>query len=737
MNLKRLVSLILIFSLVAPSSVFASSASFHVDGEEENLVQDDQGNNQVCSAPPSDINLSSTCDPFAGNPNEAVDELEPVNDALGTQSAPTCNDQDLSADGKPLSKEDALQIKKDLLKQCNEQFKGHKRKFAKQLFKKGRIFKALGVLLRKKKKLKDIKHKKFSQDIRVEGETLDEVDAKIKAEEQRIMDEINAQYPGGSSGNEPYYNDNGKLIKPKFSYGVDGKMSPPAHVYLKDGDKSCKIDIDLPKVDDVDLPPSNLMPPLDITDSFPDDCAFMVSDKFKEADALKLLGSSTRTDYCSNNQQIDKSDEVKKDKSGKTAFDYLDNLAGSFKNAAVQGMTPSFTLNVTRNLYADETRPLAQKRGEFIQKYMFDQIQKQMEEVEGDHPKWATDYSEFQKVFKLQHPSYEGNSTVGDYGPDPMAKSEDWDKEKQNLKATLEAKNTQTKDDIAKIEDKTTGTIKKYTDDLAALEKKKLDVEKQRVQLNNNMERRTDFTNVNQDVDKLNQLTTELFNINYDIAKTKRDLDQEKQMLTYYKGKLVKNNPDQQVKLLDEYYKGRPENFDRDYKNKWDDKLFKNFKMVAVEGTFGSEKLDDIEMDDDVTPKIKYMIENKINAETFSCDYSMKDVKNSSKRHRNKGNYKWGKAIARVVWNPIWVSVKFTAGFGWLVGLLGAAKKVTTSDCPNFDDSAFGRYMKWGNIKKYHMGKKGTSYRIHKDPIKYNGDYDKNVWPEAQKMFDR
>lgn len=734
--MRKFLSLLLSWLLMFPATLFASDAAFYSDDPESYLAVNEGGDCQVCSAPdqgPSDL----TCNPFSGVEDENMSQLSEASQGISSGEPPACNDQELGFGDKKLSKDEELEIKKDLLKQCNKAFKKHKRAFAKQLFKNGRIFKALGVLLRKKKKLKDIRGASIpSSELHVEGENLADLDKKIAEEEARIVAEIKAQFPGGFDESDPYYKDNGKLFEGKYSFGVEGQMSTASHIYLKDRDRVCKMDVEMPKIKDIDLPPSNLIPPLDITDSFPDDCAFMVSDKFSEKDALKLLGSKDRKDYCSDNQKIENSDLVKKDKTGNTAFDYLNKLSDSFVKAAEDGLTPKFTLNVSRNLYPDETRPLAEKRGEFIQKYIFEDLSKKMKEqekVSGEKsPAWASDFKEFQKVFVLKFPEYQGLSEKGDYGPNPNAKPEEFETEKNNLKISLEKKVLEINKDISAIEDKNTGSIKILTDKIAKLEKDKLDLEKQRNSLQNTIEKQTDFKQADELVSQLNELSSKLYQVNYEIAKSKRELDQEKQLLTFHKSKLAKNNPAQQVKLLDEFYKNRPESFDRNYKNQWDEKLFKNFKMVAIEGTFDGEAQDDIEVAGNVTPKIKYMIDNVINAQAFTCDYSMKDAHQRSLDWK-KGNFKWGRAAGRIIWNPIWVTAKFTVGFGWLVGLIGAGKKITSTSCPNWDGSAFKRYMRWGNTRRKNgLGKMGGP-KVHKSPISYDGDY--SVWPEAQEAF--
>ena len=118
MNLKRLVSFVLIFNLILPSLALANGASLHANDDDQNFLSlDEEGNGQVCTAP-APVTVNESCNPFIGADNDAVSNLDPVNNALGTTDAPSCNDQDLQYGDKPLSKEEAAKIKKDLLKQC-------------------------------------------------------------------------------------------------------------------------------------------------------------------------------------------------------------------------------------------------------------------------------------------------------------------------------------------------------------------------------------------------------------------------------------------------------------------------------------------------------------------------------------------------------------------------------------------------------------------------------------------
>ena len=722
---KRILSAILSILLIAPQGAIATEGVMMVEGQNEFIQINENEEAQVCQRPEAE-----TCS--SGLDEKPLQELEPLMSESQINEPPSCGEEDISVDGNKLPKEEVAQIKQDLLKECNKAFKKHKRAFAKQLLKNGRIFGAMKVLMRKKNKLKDIKNENDSKTITATNESLVDLEKKIKEEEDKIVEAFKKEFPGGFNESDPYYNDNKKLCNGKYSLGVDGQMSTPSHIYIDNQDTVCKVDVDVPNIKDIKLPPANLIPPLDITDSFPDDCAFMVSDKFTEADALKLLGAKSRSDYCSANQQISKSDAANKDAQGKNAFDDLDQWSDSFTQAADEGLTPDFTLNVSRNLYRDEVRPLAQKRGEFVQKYVFKQLQENAKGLGEKAPAWMTSFDEFSKVFKLKFPKYEGQSTVGDYGPNPSATGEEMEIEKKNLKLTLENKVAEINKSISSIEDKNSGSIKKINDLIAGDKKLKKEFENKVSSLSKSMEKKSDFNDMNKNLDDLNELNKELYKVKFRLAQSERKLQEDKDMLAYHKARLVKTNPQSQVALLDQFYKNHPEGFDRDYKNAWDEKLFKNFKMVAVEGTFKGEKEFTPDLDSEITPKIQYTLEKVINSQAFSCNYSIGDLYRK-KLEWDKGSLKFGKWAKKNIWNPTFMAVKFVAG-GELL-LLGhlLKPKGRSTDCFNFGKrNLFKTYMRWGSKKVYNVGHIGKFDSYKKHLASYDGDYGECVEEEEE-----
>ncbi len=214
---KRILSTLLSLLLLAPHGVMATEGVIMVEGQNEFIQIDEDEEAQVCQRPEAE-----TCS--SGVDEKPLQELEPLMSESQINQPPICGEDDISVDGKKLPKEEVAQIKQDLLKECNKAFKKHKRAFAKQLLKNGRIFGAMKVLMRKKNKLKDIKNETDSKSITATNKNLEELEKKIKEEEDKIVEAFKKEFPGGFNESDPYYNDNKKLCNGKYSLGVDGQI---------------------------------------------------------------------------------------------------------------------------------------------------------------------------------------------------------------------------------------------------------------------------------------------------------------------------------------------------------------------------------------------------------------------------------------------------------------------------------------------------------------------------------
>jgi hypothetical protein len=747
----NLLVIVFLAQLIIIDNGHASNASYILDDDNEFIIEN-EAEFASCQGPnfEDDIQIS-TCETNSLNiTNSEVDgTLDSTQNIFQSELSPSqqlCTDEDLSPN-QTSNKNEIAQIKKDLQQQCKEQFKYHKRQFAKQMLKKGRIFKSLGVLLRRNKAF--VKTSKDTKSINAQGDNLSEVQAEIQIEEQKILDQFRKDFPEEMKEADLVYADNGKLLKPKYSYSAAGRVSAPGNITIEKPGGSCTMKIDY---DDSqpDLPPVDLMPPLDLLDSYPDDCAYMISDKFTEADAISLMGGGDRSNLC--NKNLNECDQAKKDKEGKDTFDQMDKLSDSFFDAGMRKMKPNFKIKVTRNLYGDVTPDLALKRGQFVQKYVYKQLQDKFKDLDPNEiPDWAKSEDAFADVFIIESPGYDGLKTEGDYGANPLAKKSEFEAEKLNLRTTL----TKELNEIIELEKKKNADIVSLNNEILnqqnILKKQKAELIKLKNKLNS---KEFNVQTMNADIEAFNQLNNEYYEQKYIVAKLEQDKQTAQAMVEYYKDRKTKIDVNGTVDKLDEFYQNRPEDFTsnkdaywkykrgiaketssqcKEYDQGWDAKLFNKFKMAKVEGTFTPP--DEVVDPDfpDMNPKIQYMIEKMIKTEGFTCDYSMKDIKRSRKKYKS-GNRNW----PRLFWNIPWVTIKFAIAPIWLGtlavdGVRSLAKSVNPASCPNWDSkgSATKRYFKGGNIKK--KGKKGHWETKHKKPIKYDGDY--SIWPEAKDAF--
>jgi hypothetical protein len=236
--MKKLISAFLSLSLVLPQSALATNAYFHVDGEKEYMEINKDGEIEVCEIPTEPEKCQ---DISVENP---LKDLTPALEASKVDPVPSCDEKDLNFDDKPLAAKEVSELKNDLLKSCNKAFKKHKRAFAKQLLKDGRLFAALKVLSRKKKKIQDIKQKTMSEKISAEAKSLEELNAQIKQEEDKILQKFQEHSPGSLDTDSKYYSENNRLCNGKYSLSANGIMKTPSHIYIKKNDIDCKIDLD-------------------------------------------------------------------------------------------------------------------------------------------------------------------------------------------------------------------------------------------------------------------------------------------------------------------------------------------------------------------------------------------------------------------------------------------------------------------------------------------------------------
>ena len=457
---------------------------------------------------------------------------------------------------------------------------------------------------------------------------------------------------------------------------------------------------------------------------------------------------------------------VKKWKETKKKMDktleQLDHLAAQFTAAAQDGLTPEYIINTTRNLYRDQTHPLAEKRAKFIQKYLFMRLQenlgiketKNKDKVEFDlknAPEWVTDFQSFTEVVKAQHPKYEGISSSeqpGSYGPNPKASVDEQPAEIEKLKKNLETRVKEYQDQKKEYEEEESNLIKeigrasKYRSKSSGLIKE-IQMQESLVKKLQDKIEQEEITDLDQASALEKQYKEELTKLAV-LKKTKvmkeQKLQEAKQMKQHLKEKISKFDVDKKVKDLQDFYANRPAGFANggsdywSYKRDWDKKLFNDFKMAQVEGKFIGETTNDEEITvDDINPKITYLLEKNFTMRGFQCQYKIDEIRRSRKKWSG-GNRNW----PRLFWNIPALTVAYTVAtpfiaVGWFFKKIGNLFK-KKSTCPVFDGRGKGPYRKIKDalsIRK--KGRKGRWHTVNKDPIKYEGP--DNVWPEVQELM--
>lgn len=729
---------------------FAANTVLTINSEEEEGAFCPAPNLNLAPGEFSSVNGNNECKKNLNTSitNESENEFFNNSEAIVGEeldTPPVCDDSFFQKE--KISSKDKSNFQEHMQKLCYDQFKKHKRQFAKQLFKNGRVFKSLGVLLKRKKKYAKVrKHKLKKQSYSVEGEDLNELNKQIAEEEARIIQEFRNQVGGDLETTAHYFGeDNGKIFGSDYRYSLDGG-STIGDILIESPGGNCKMEIEDPGIEVPEVEYKSVLPPVDLLDSFPDACAYMVSEDFTEEQAMELMGvsSSNRSKVCSDRQVIDEKDFAKKDnKSNKSSFDYMNDIAQKVANSVEDGMKPNFTITVSRNMYADDVDDLAFKRGQFIQKYVY---KKFLENIpEGMKlPKWASSPEEFNKVFKIEHPYYKEAAT-GDFGPNPLASSTDVDKEVSNLEQSLKVRSHKYAEDEKSYNQKFTNTKKEIED----LENKISDYQNKINRLENSLRTEKDLVKGKEIFEQVKELKGLKIQAQYSKKYKEYQLDEYQQMASYSKRKKNEFDPASNKTALKRFYDDRPDNLNevfkkdasgKSYKENWDQRLFNKYKMASIEGTFegGAGNDDEIEFDY-LPPKLKYMISKSFQATGFQCSYKLDEIKKKTTKRKLKWPkpHWWKRNLMKPVVGITWtVATPFIGviGLGKLIGKAFSRKNT----CPDFS----GGWHPYRKIARKMMPRgsgggfkvnKRTSYESIKGG-KYDG-YQSDIWPEAEAAF--
>jgi hypothetical protein len=584
--------------LVLLSLTFMSSTIAEVHCENSG----DGENFQKCVQLPPQNELTIATNPCP-NRQEGQESVILENSGATLDTPLSCLQDDIYGDMNKKDTPNKQQVVKEYAKQCKRKAKAYKKAVFKKLLKKFKLGQAFQALVKSKKKISKSKinngrKKKVGIDL-----TAAELEAMSQSElNSYILEKLNEKVPGLSEAV-------GKISSSQagLSKGFHENETIPLNIVVEAKGKSgCTVNVDkvpergtfIPKI-------CKYCKGSDLKNSFVDDCSYMKSTSFSEKEALNIMDSSTRkkSNYCQSNMDTANSD-----------MRDIDALTNKICDIAQNGLLPDFDIETTRNLYNDKTPNLAEKRGQFIQKYIQKKIQKdcQMEAV----PEWLSNANQFASRIRVSHPNYEGNNTKGDYGPSPYANAQQQQDEIQNFEKTMKKEKLALKSK----KDEATAQLTVKKEKVQILYREANILSEKYKQLKGQLESQTD-------IGKMNQLSAALSTVSnsiHDIYNSMDNIEQEKndlqQQVIGYASRIQKyseSSIENKIKLLKSYYSEKNSNQNIN-KKEWDKKLFNDFKMVKISGRAVQDPgLPSIE--DGLSPKVSIALNAMIKLDQFTC----------------------------------------------------------------------------------------------------------------------
>jgi uncharacterized small protein (DUF1192 family) len=643
---------------ILPTILFAEMNCSPIAGGESGI--------QACTQQQSQSDGSCPCKDAK---KSAVLESQGVNCSTPLR----CEDNDLFADGKKKSRKELSEIRKNMTKMCKKKAKEYKKALFKHLLKQFKLAQAFQALLKKKKY-----KAKFNNGRPVESSTeLGPNDiAKMTPAQlnQYMINKLEEKFPGLSAMAKKAKG------KPEYKYGFHESETIPINVVIqKKGKKACVVNLE-EAPDRAKFTPQEceFCEPKDIKESFVDDCAYMTSSTYPEQKAHQLLGinSKKKSRYCQPNMEGHESD-----------MSEIDKMAKRLCGIAQDGLTPDFTIETSRNLYNDKTVNLAQKRGEFIQKYLYDDLKKNCKLDKG--PSWIKEESAFRKQIKIRHPEYVGNKTPGNYGPNPYADKKQQANEIANLKKTLELESKGIDDKISIVD----AEIERLQGEKGNIEKAAKNHQTEYEKAKKELEAMTDMTEVTSRYNHLEQIANsiqQLYNRLDLLEQRISDANSEKAGLLKQKANYTIDKITGKVGLLKEFYKEKNEGNPVFSKNKWDKKLFNDFKMVRITGKAVEESTLGTELAG-ISPELSIMLNTLVEMDTFTC--VVEPI--STKKRSLEGILKGAGKVAMGITLPI-------VGIGAGVGAVLASPFTTLASLLCFGCGKPGKvlpkWMTYGNL---------------------------------------
>jgi hypothetical protein len=343
-----------------------------------------------------------------------------------------CNEKIFKdANGKPISKKEYQRRVKKLRKLCKKKARKYKKAVMWDMFKKVKLYKFVQAALKSKKKI--IKRSGVTKsDLSIDNINLSAKEMENLSKDdfsKLVLDKLKKEHPELIKQMKQVKS--GEAMQEYFS----ASESFPITLMVDQGDdNACLIDMNTPQETEYKPKACEVCEIPELQSSFVSDCSYMVGEdvrgkRFSEVDARKLMGKGKLRNQKGKDPLCNAKGTLK------NSTGEINKVVSKLCDIAREGLSPDFTIMTSRNMIPDKTPELAVKRGEFIQKYMFDQLKHCKVD---DKPDWMNDFASFEARVKRNTPEYlrEGN-TPGNYGPAYKASGAQIEKEVDMLEKTL------------------------------------------------------------------------------------------------------------------------------------------------------------------------------------------------------------------------------------------------------------------------------------------------------------
>lgn len=548
---------------------------------------------------------------------------------------PFCTEDQLYGKGKKMSPEERKKKEKQMRKLCKKKARNYKRSKAKEMLKKWNFFQALQIGLKSKRRIirnshtNETKSYNFAQYI--DPEEVKNMNKKQFS--QYVMEKIKKEVPNVDDlmkrANKKWTN---RSIRKTRGYKKEETFLMNMVISSEGGDSCVMKPNEFPKEEEFTPEPCKDCDDKERQNNFTNDCSYMVTDKVDEKTARKWMGASrnktalnsstgAEDSHCNNKMEGVKNDSSKLDKA-------VDDLC----SYAVNDYTPNMTIETSRNLFNDYTDNLAQKRGQFTKKYLYEMAKGKCKNSEGKTPDWLKNEEAFGDVVQVIHPVYAPNfdqeKADGNYGPNPYATGSQRDEEYNKLKATLDyeknKKLTQYNEELAAAEEeldyinKKLNNVSDNSDELGLSQK--YDMIKQQLDSDNADPR--DIADMYKEQGRFVSEAKQYMAKKKEVLQLISDLKTKKENIDLKKYKMV-NGEYELVTKLKSYYTELDNSpsavkNSRDFKNRWNNDLFNDFKMARVDSDF--KRINEFGIDEDlITPELSAMLKTLVEVDTYTC----------------------------------------------------------------------------------------------------------------------